>query len=163
MACDNTIWWQYEQVAMHFNQLIIQFRVQALGGLVAASAAGGLLVSKDMDVDARDQIRRYFFTFLLFAWAAAAVLDIFYYQRLLQGAVRALTEYEKGCAFQLSTIIERELGAPRQIGRAPATWYYAIIGVPIAFYVAQRWCGVMRRAIWRAYGAAARFSHKFTK
>jgi hypothetical protein len=140
MPCDNTVWWQYEQVAMHFNQLIIQFRTQALGGVVAAVVAGGVLAGKEADAADRNRVRRHFFGFLLFAWTAAAFLDALYYQQLLRGAVDALITYEKGCPFQLSTQIENHFDShPRLFEHWAAVWYYGILWVPLFLYVAPNW------------------------
>ncbi len=43
-------WKQYESIAMHFNELIARFRLQALGG-TATIAAVGALYSKNLSDD----------------------------------------------------------------------------------------------------------------
>jgi hypothetical protein len=39
------LWKEYEGVAMHFNELLIRLRTQALGGVAAISAITGFLSS----------------------------------------------------------------------------------------------------------------------
>jgi hypothetical protein len=140
LLCDQELWWKYQQVAMHFNQLIIQFRVQALGGLVAASTAAGVFLgSKGLKLHDRNRVLRHAFTLLLFVWVAIAVLDLFYYQLLLKGAVKALVDYEKDCPFQLSTYIERAAGPGHRWWESRSTWYYSLSGLPILLYVGLKW------------------------
>ena len=37
-------WWHYEELAMHLNSLMIQFRVQVLGGAGAIGSLAGYLI-----------------------------------------------------------------------------------------------------------------------
>lgn len=134
--CDQDLWWKYEQVAMHFNQLIIQLRVQALGGLVAASALVGGFLVKGVEQADRRAFRQTAFTLLTVAWVAIAVLDLAYYQLLLRGAVNALLKIEKGCPFQLSTEIDEIAIGPGTFWTSPSTWYYLVpFGALVAYLV----------------------------
>lgn len=89
------VWKEYEGIAMHFNELIIQLRVRALGGVAAISALVGFFSKGDTPKDFRWGILASVFVLLCFVWIAIWLLDIFYYNRLLMGAVRAILEIEK--------------------------------------------------------------------
>lgn len=88
------LWFHYEEVAMHFNELIIQYRLQLLSGLGALSAVVGYLIEKNVPEDHLRYARAYIATSVLVIFAAAVILDIFYYHPLLTGAVKALLEFE---------------------------------------------------------------------
>lgn len=89
------VWKEYESIAMHFNELIIQLRVRALGGVAAISALVGLFSKGDTPEDFRWGILVSAFFLLCFVWIAIWLLDLRYYNRLLIGAVRAILEVEK--------------------------------------------------------------------
>src|SRR5947208_1362257 len=90
------LWYHYEEIAMHFNTLIMQFRLQVIGGAGALGTVAGYLIGEKVtDHKQQDWLRALIssgFTVLIFA---AAILDLGYYNRLLLGAVKALTEFEK--------------------------------------------------------------------
>ncbi|MFV1977572.1 MAG: hypothetical protein ACC651_17670 [Candidatus Scalindua sp.] len=88
------VWKEYEGVAMHFNELIIQLRVRALGGVAAISALVGVFSKGDTPEDFRWGILVSVLVLLCFVWIAIWLLDIRYYNRLLIGAVRAILEVE---------------------------------------------------------------------
>jgi len=128
------LWMKYEDTAMHFNDLIMRLRLQALSGIavifalasMATTFASGPITSEQMDMIFGTVI------FLIFAWVAIAILDLFYYHTLLLGAVDALLEIEEGTAITLSTRIEQRFG--RRSGAAKSglkerAW-------PLLFYVA---------------------------
>lgn len=102
------LWFHYEEVAMHFNQLIIQYRLQLVGGAGVIGALASYLVQQKVS----NRLKRYelhvVVSLVLFlVVSAAASLDIFYYNKLLQGAVDALMEYEKRHPdYYMSTKIE---------------------------------------------------------
>jgi len=88
-------WNKYETIAMHFNDLTMRFRVQALAALAAVSALAALASS------AKGELLQYmwvFFAFLGVLWCAAWLLDAFYYSRMLGGAVEAILDFEKHTA-----------------------------------------------------------------
>ena len=89
------VWKEYEGIAMHFNELIIQLRVRALGGVAAISAIVGLFSKGDTPENFRWGILASAFVLLCFVWIAIWLLDMRYYNRLLHGAVRAILEVEK--------------------------------------------------------------------
>jgi hypothetical protein len=41
------LWDKYEQIAMHFNELLIRLRTQALGAVATIVTAAGFLVSRE--------------------------------------------------------------------------------------------------------------------
>lgn len=89
------VWKEYERIAMHFNELIIQLRVRALGGIAAISALVGFLSKGDTPEDFRWGIFAAVFGVLVVVWIAIIFLDIFYYDRLLNGAVSAIFYIEE--------------------------------------------------------------------
>lgn len=88
------VWKTYEEIAMHFNQLLIHLRTRALGGVAAIGAVVGL-VGKQLNPSTEWGVIFAVLAFLSFAWVALFVLDECYYNRLLEGAVMAIIELEK--------------------------------------------------------------------
>jgi len=111
------LWYHYEEIAMHFNSLIIQFRLQLIGGAGAIGTAGAYLIgSKVEDVQERRWLRSLVSSGLWSLIVTAALLDLFYYNRLLQGAVNALLDFERNHPeIQMSTQIEARVGWGRNI------------------------------------------------
>jgi hypothetical protein len=122
-------WQRYEAITMHFNDLLMRFRTQALGGLATVATLAGLL-SKDAK-SASAELPVFFFVLLIF-WIAAWQLDQRYYSKLLGGAVAELEEFEKATIendrhrIGLSTTIERVVGGPSQ-SKAVVSWFYGLI------------------------------------
>lgn len=81
---------------MHFNELIIRLRTQALGGLAGVVAISGFAVNFTQKTESPVQWTILFGTLLFFlcAWIALWILDTQYYDKLLAGAVEALLEHE---------------------------------------------------------------------
>jgi hypothetical protein len=107
------LWWHYEELAMHFNGLMMQFRVQVLGGAGALGTLAGYLINSGQikDERLRERLRAVVAGGLWILILAAAVLDLFYYRLLLEGAVNALLDLErKNPDIQISTEIERAVG-----------------------------------------------------
>lgn len=91
------IWNEYEKVAMHFNDLIMRLRTQALGTLAGVVAISGLAVSFAQKSESTSQlvILLSALVFFTLAWVALYFLDMLYYHKLLEGAVKAILELEK--------------------------------------------------------------------
>ena len=88
-------WEKHEMIAMHFNDLILKVRMQALGALAAVVTVGGVLlktVSPEQHLPW--EVITSVFAILFAFWIAIWVLDFRYYNRLLTGAVDALLELE---------------------------------------------------------------------
>lgn len=126
------LWFHYEEIAMHFNGLIIQYRLQLMGGLGAIGAVAGYLIAEKTEAVNRPGLRLVVSITLLALVSAAAYLDISYYNQLLVGAVDALLEFEKNnSSINMSTRIhEAAKGWPWPIIHI---WYSAII-VPLAIF-----------------------------
>jgi hypothetical protein len=81
------VWAKYEDIAMHFNDLIIKIRTQALA---AVAALMSFIIVKDQSPQSINVVT----LFLFFSWIAIWILDTQYYSRLLSGAVDAILKME---------------------------------------------------------------------
>src|SRR6516162_8757312 len=139
-----SVWKEYEGVAMHFNDLLIRLRTQALGGVAALAALAGVMVRGDLAPTLRWGVLACSFLLLILFWVAVWILDMRYYNRLLHGAVKALLEIEEASrqnmpapSLALSTRIEQtaEQGISLTVagkpcfggGRLPIWWFYSSV------------------------------------
>ena len=132
------LWYHYEEIAMHFNGLIIQFRLQLIGGVGAIGAAATYLIGgKVEDAIQRDWLRTVVAGGLFVLILAAALLDLFYYHQLLRGAVDALLDFERSHPeIQMSTRIEARVGWGRNI-----VWVvYGLMLFVLGAFTAWSWC-----------------------
>jgi len=88
------VWKEYEGIAMHFNELIIQLRTRSLAGVAAILALYGFVTKGDTPEEFRWGVLAAVFFLLSVVWIAIWILDHCYYTRLLLGAVRAILEIE---------------------------------------------------------------------
>ena len=92
------LWKSYEDVAMHFNDLIIRLRIQSIWGIAALAAILGIFLH-DRSGDSSNSFNYCIASIALFVlimfWIGIFILDIFYYNRLLEGAVNAIMELEQ--------------------------------------------------------------------
>ena len=158
------VWKQYEEVAMHFNDLLMRLRSQSLAAIVAFAALAGVVLRGDIDSGFRWGVLSGVFLLLALFWVAIWVLDFAYYNRLLLGSVEALLAVEAqsktgatvGDLF-LSTQIEAAVAGriPKRSGhwaRAKARWlFYGIVFVAllsglVVSVVAGRGAGMFRTA-----------------
>lgn len=130
------LWQKYEDVAMHFNGLIIKLRTQALGGIAAIITLSGLTINFMGKSTTSTQWEVLFgtFVFLLLAWVSIWIIDMSYYNRLLHGAVRAIIEHEEKTEgrITLSSTIERQFGTPqslKDIAVWPQRLFYLFVAV----------------------------------
>lgn len=111
-----TVWKAYEDVAMHFNDLLLKLRIQALGGVAALAVLASVF----------SNFRSYYFQGtwvlaaacffgLLLIWCAIWALDRLYYNRLLIGSVIAIAAIEQ--LSKTETHI-KELDLSTRIGQA---------------------------------------------
>lgn len=132
------LWVHYEQVAMHFNELIIQYRLQLMGGAGAIGAISGYLIGTKVESeDARIRLRAFVTTGILILLFAAMYLDLFYYNELLRGAVKAVIEHEsKFPELFMSSMIKEQFpcGATKHI-----IITYALVLVPLLVYTIWTW------------------------
>ncbi len=91
------LWKHYEDIAMHFNELIIRLRTQSIGGLAALAAVLGFVLKNNEGSDGAFcyGLASVAIGFLILCWIAVWVLDLLYYNRLLEGSVNAILELEK--------------------------------------------------------------------
>ncbi|HNR21889.1 MAG TPA: hypothetical protein PKL49_02570 [Steroidobacteraceae bacterium] len=90
------LWFHYEEVAMHFNELIIQYRLQLMGGVGAIGALSAYLIGdKVEDRQRRYRLRLVASLGLFVLVLAAALLDLLYYNKLLLASVDVLIDFEK--------------------------------------------------------------------
>jgi len=89
------LWDKYESIAMHFNDLIVKIRTQALGAVAGIATVAGILSKGSVENEYNWGLVAAVFFFLIVFWIAIWVLDFKYYNRLLEGAVNAILEIEK--------------------------------------------------------------------
>lgn len=117
-------WHKAEQVAMHFNDLLMRFRLQALGGLSVVAAIAGL-ASKETAEDLRQGLP-WAVAFISAAWVALWVLDSSYYSALLHGAVDEVLAVESRLpAISMSHKIRNRVS--RWGDRYAAHFFYGLI------------------------------------
>ena len=131
------VWKKYEDVAMHFNELIMRWRLQAIGGLAALVTAAGFVVGDATTLLVRYRAMLILSLMLTFAWVAVGLIDLVYYRRLLRGAVDAILEVEKAHPqLTLSTQIEQRAAAGSVYG---PILFYATGLVPLLGIVWWAW------------------------
>ena len=109
------VWKDYEEIAMHFNDLLLKIRTQSLAAVAAfATIAGVLLKGESISHELRWGTLTAVFSALCVFWLAIWILDFTYYNRLLLGAVKALVRIERESkssnrtsSIYISTYIER--------------------------------------------------------
>lgn len=111
------VWKSYEQVAMHFNDLIIRLRIQSIGGLAALATILGIVLKSN---NGNNETFNYGLAilaimFLTLCWIAIWMLDLRYYNRLLEGSVNAILELEKN---KESFLEKKEINLSSNIERA---------------------------------------------
>ena len=145
------VWKYYEDVAMHFNDLIIKLRTQSIGGIAALATVIGIVLKT---TNGNNEGFNYGLAiiaiiFLMFCWVAIWVLDLRYYNRLLEGSINAILELEKDKkkdflekkeinlssniekAFKVKFEHEKRKGGEDFInGR---TWFYGIVFFALVF------------------------------
>lgn len=89
------LWAKYEDIAMHFNDLIIRLRTQALGGVAALSALVGIFAKGESAPTSSWDLAAAVFIALCLFWVAIWILDFSYYNKFRTGSVYALLELEK--------------------------------------------------------------------
>jgi len=88
-------WESQEKIAMHFNELILKVRMQALGALAAVVTVGAVLLkTAPPERHSPWGVVTSVFAVLLALWIAIWLLDFRYYNRLLMGAVDSLLALE---------------------------------------------------------------------
>jgi len=137
------LWAKYEDIAMHFNDLLMRLRSQSLAGIAAISTFVGIFTKGGSDDIRTDWlIATCIFTAAAMFWMAIWCLDILYYNRLLFGAVTALRQIEKETrdktpttGINISTLIEAEFRKPLTLAYVfrvqGVTLFYLIVLVAV--------------------------------
>ena len=120
------LWDKYEKIAMHFNDLIIRLRTQALGVVAAISTLVGFFGKSSTDSRLTWELATLVFLFLCAFWIAIWVIDFRYYNRLLIGAVAAILDLESKSiiatrirAINISTKIEDAVAGKNLVNKIP--------------------------------------------
>jgi len=132
------VWHKHEGIAMHFNDLILRIRTQALGAIAAVVTVGGVLLRLTPPQEPYQHwgVVAAGFGLLLVFWIAIWLLDFMYYNRLLMGAVDSLLGLEdavnKGSRmpFDMSHMIEGAV-----LGEPPVHRRTGSLVGPLIFYV----------------------------
>jgi len=149
-----TLWEKYEDIAMHFNDLLLRLRSQGLAGIAAISTLVGIFTREGIsDIHTDWLVATAMFVALTFFWIAIFCLDVLYYNRLLMGAVAALVKLEDEhklhsvSHIHMSTHIDGEFShklCERGLSRFSGVfWFYGIVLAVIvagAIFSAHMYC-----------------------
>jgi hypothetical protein len=125
---------------MHFNDLLIRLRTQALAGVAAISTLVSIFARSGTDLSMSWEVSAGVFGILCLFWIAIWIIDFWYYNKLLIGAVTALVTLEELSKtksrirqIDLSTTVENAVaGASRGRNKARA---FKLRPGPRAFYL----------------------------
>jgi hypothetical protein len=122
------VWEKYEDIAMHFNDLLIRLSTQALAAVAAISTLVTIFGKTGADPKLSWELAALVFSLLSVFWIAIWIIDFCYYNRLLIGAVAAILDIEtlsKDAIYirqiDISTKIERAVA--REGKSLPSDWY----------------------------------------
>jgi hypothetical protein len=143
MPIDETtlqLWWHYEETAIHFNELIMQYRLQLMGATGAIGAVTAFVISHKSNKSHFHELRAFTATIVTILFSAAAWLDLFYYNELLLGAVDALLALEaRHPELNLSTAINNRFDASEA---NVISWSYGLLITLMAgfsFWSSKQW------------------------
>lgn len=130
------VWKEYENIAMHFNELIIQLRVRALAGVGVISALVGFMSKGNSTQDFSWGVFSAVMIFLLFAWVAIWFLDTHYYNRLLSGSIDAVLELEKKALVNVSPDVNINMShkieaSIKSAGFDGRKWFYGTVSTAL--------------------------------
>ena len=142
------LWEKYEDIAMHFNDLLMRLRSQGLAGVAALSTLVGIFAKQEPSNFQIDWlVAMFIFVALAASWVAIGCIDLLYYNRLLMGAVAALVELEE-CSkdsridgINMSTLIVREFTAkPNYSSFKGVFLFYGIVFMLTVGGIMFSWC-----------------------
>lgn len=133
------LWAKYEDIAMHFNDLLMRLRSQSLAGIAAASTLVGIFTKEGVsDIHVGWLAATAIFAAMGSFWLAIFCLDFFYYNRLLTASVKAITALEAAITsnsvdrIEMSTVIEAEFKTwPKLKGFFGVLSFYVIVSIVI--------------------------------
>ena len=127
------LWIEYEKIAMHFNELLMQLRLRALAGVGAVVTLSGVFATESDGFNWT--LIAFVSFFLLFIWMGIFVIDKCYYDRLLSGAIAPILELEKTAEVDnhrilMSTKIREKVrnGSENAGATKAVTAFYIIVG-----------------------------------
>ncbi|MFT7389326.1 MAG: hypothetical protein ACI8VC_002592 [Candidatus Endobugula sp.] len=122
------VWKEYEKVAMHFNDLLIQLRIRALGGLGVVVAIVGVVAKFSSEGQNFWSILAVSLSVLFLVWLTIYFIDMHYYNKLLMGAVNATVELEINTDYKLdlSTKIKTHVQNGVSEGLWPISTFYFV-------------------------------------
>lgn len=95
------LWAKYEDIAMHFNDLLIRLRTQALAAVAALTTIIGIFAKSEANTKTNWEMVAFALAVIIVFWIAVWVLDFSYYNRLLLGAAAALFDLEEASKHKL--------------------------------------------------------------
>jgi len=119
---------------MHFNDLIMRLRTQAVGGLAGVVAISGFAVNFTQKPGSDAPWIIFFGTlvFFLIAWGALWILDRWYYDQLLIGAVDAILELEnKTLQSQHEINLSSKIRAKVPNHQKTVNAFYGLVALPL--------------------------------
>lgn len=129
-----SLWAKYEEIAMHFNDLLIQLRMRSLAGVAAVSTLVGVFADGSGGISLDWLVATGLLLAVTLVWLAIFCLDYFYYSRLLSGAVAAIrrleTATEKGdevSKIEMSTAIRDAVKSGRRRAPLGVLLFYGIV------------------------------------
>ena len=132
------LWIEYEKIAMHFNELLMQLRLRALAGVSAVVTLSGVFATESDSFNWT--LIAFVCSFLLIIWVAIFVIDKLYYERLLSGAIAPILELEKTAEVDnhrilMSTKIRDKVrnGSKNAGATQAVTAFYVIVGLLLLF------------------------------
>ena len=139
-------WVQCEEIAMHFNKLIMDFRLRALGG-VALSSGFMVAMLRDESFDRHIPFLAAWLIAMCVVWIAIGIIDRFYYQRLLHGVVIEILRIEADyggnflrCSRQIEHTVNDGLGNEKHWPR----WAFYLLPL-IPLFGGAIWCFCIAR------------------
>ena len=131
------LWIEYEKIAMHFNGLIIQLRGRALAGIGIITTftalfleTGNNVLETGTNTGANWEFLSVLSILLMLAWGAIFIIDYFYYNKLLSGAVKAIVKLEESTKSQkVPILMSREIEKSAGNSKGVMKWFYGTVFV----------------------------------
>jgi hypothetical protein len=120
-------WSKYEDIAMHFNDLLMRWRLQAMGGLATLVTVAGFVVGDVESFQLRYSGMMILSITFTVVWIGMATIDLCYYRRLLRGAVEAILALEGDSKNEIGLSTKVEALAKKGGDRAP--WFFYTCGL----------------------------------